>query len=339
MNLDVINLTNIDNLETEEATKMALIMPFIQQLGYNVFDINEVIPEFTADIAKRKGEKIDYAIKIEDKIAFVIEAKHVKENLDLHSKQLARYFVNTEAKIAILTNGLEYRFYTDIDKDNIMDEEPFFIFNLQDHKKKDLDYLTSFSKEKFDETKLYGKAETSRKVDDIVTVLYKEFDNPSEDFLKVIIDKSYDGIKTKAVLDEYREYLLPAMAKLIEIKTADKLKIAFPEANIGTFEATKSVEEKKANLIDTTANEMQIYSYINLMLKDFDSNITYKDNSSYFNVLLDGKVTKWICRVFDRKELKINIYNGEETLEFILEKTLDIFEHENEIKKALEQRK
>lgn len=110
MNLEQINIKNINDIQTEEATKMSLILPFIQELGYNVFDINEVIPEYTADIGKRKGEKVDYAIKINDKINFIIEAKCVNEKLDKHPKQLARYFANTDTKIGILTNGLIYRF-------------------------------------------------------------------------------------------------------------------------------------------------------------------------------------------------------------------------------------
>lgn len=339
MKLEMINLKNIESLETEEATKMALIMPFIQQLGYNVFDNNEVIPEFTADIAKRNGEKVDYAIKIDDKIAFVIEAKHVVENLDKHSKQLSRYFVNTEAKIAILTNGLEYRFFTDLEKNNIMDDEPFFSFNLTDYKKKDLEYLKEFKKENFDENKLYGKAEKSKKIDDVVKVLFNEFDKPSEEFVRLIVDKSYEGIKTKLVIQEYEEYINQAFVKFIDLQTAEKLKMAFPEVNIGSFETKKTDDKKlKKDDTETTVNEIAIFSYIQLMLKDEVHEVTLKDNKSYCNVLLDGKTTKWICRIFDKKELKLVIYSKEEEKEVILDSPVDIFKYENYIKQALQDR-
>jgi len=56
-------------LQTEEATKNALIMPFINILGYDIFDPTEVIPEFIADIGIKKGEKVDYAIVKDGKIS------------------------------------------------------------------------------------------------------------------------------------------------------------------------------------------------------------------------------------------------------------------------------
>lgn len=338
MNLEIINLNNVDTLETEEATKMALIMPFIRELGYNVFDNNEVIPEFTADIAKRNGEKVDYAIKIDDKIAFVIEAKHVLENLDKHSKQLSRYFVNTEAKIAILTNGIEYRFFTDLEKDNIMDSEPFFVFNLKNYKKKDLEYLKEFQKESFDENRLYGKAEKSKKIDDIVKVLFAEFTKPSDEFLKHIVDKCYEGTKTKLIIQEYSELLNPALVKFIDVQTAEKLKLAFPEVNIGSLETTVKVDNKKSDAPITTINEITILSYIQLILKNEKEEITLKDNKSYCNILINNKTTKWICRIYDKKELKVIIYSKEREAEITIKTPQDIFNHSEEIKKAFQDR-
>ncbi len=57
----------LEHIQTEEATKNALIMPFISALGYNVFDPTEVVPEFTADVGIKKGEKVDYAIHLDGK--------------------------------------------------------------------------------------------------------------------------------------------------------------------------------------------------------------------------------------------------------------------------------
>ena len=43
-----------ENIQTEEATKTAFILPFLQTLGYDVFDPTEVVPEFTCDLGIKK---------------------------------------------------------------------------------------------------------------------------------------------------------------------------------------------------------------------------------------------------------------------------------------------
>ncbi|MGC4031699.1 MAG: type I restriction enzyme HsdR N-terminal domain-containing protein [Tepidisphaeraceae bacterium] len=70
-------------LKTEEATKNALVMPLINALGYNVFDPMEVIPEFTADVGTKKGEKVDYAITIDGKPMILVECKTVDLTLSM----------------------------------------------------------------------------------------------------------------------------------------------------------------------------------------------------------------------------------------------------------------
>ena len=112
-----------DNILTEEATKNAFIMPFINVLGYDVFNPLEVVPEMTCDIAMKKGEKIDYAIIKEGEPILLIECKHWAQDLNLHDNQLIRYFNVSKAKFGILTNGITYRFYTDLIEPNKMDEK------------------------------------------------------------------------------------------------------------------------------------------------------------------------------------------------------------------------
>lgn len=111
-----------DQIKTEEATKNALVMPFIQILGYDVFDPFEVNPEFIADLGIKKGEKVDYAI-MKDGEPIIVECKHHLEKLDPHNSQLFRYFHVCKAKFGLLTNGLVYRFYTDLNDANKMDEK------------------------------------------------------------------------------------------------------------------------------------------------------------------------------------------------------------------------
>lgn len=340
MNLKNINLASIHTIKTEEATKTALIMPFLVELGYNVFNPEEVIPEFVADIAKRNGEKVDYAIKINGKVSIVIEAKDLNEKLENHSKQLARYFVNTEAKIAILTNGLEYWFYTDLEKDNIMDVDPFFKINLKDYSKEQEEQLKDFTKEHFDENRLYGNAEKLRIQKKLATEIVRQFRDPSDEFTKVIINDIYSGTKTQAVLGEYKEYIKAAYENVMN---AEMMKRIFPnqEVNLELDDAEKPV--KKERIVETTENEMAIFNYIKAMLRNEEevsvADLYWKDNASYFNILLDNKVTKWIIRVFDKKELKIVIYNEDGELNYILNDSMEIFNHRQEILDAINSRR
>lgn len=118
-------------LLTEEAAKNALVMPFLRALGYDVFNPGEVVPEFTCDIATKKGEKVDYAICQGGKVSMLVECKPANAELSIkNAGQLFRYFSVTEARVALLTNGVVYRFFSDLDAPNKMDERPFFSCQL-----------------------------------------------------------------------------------------------------------------------------------------------------------------------------------------------------------------
>ena len=143
--------THREALVTEEAAKNALVMPFLQALGYDVFNPAEVIPEFTADVGTKKGEKVDYAICVEGEIAMLIECKPVNQELSLkHASQLYRYFSVTDAKFAILTNGAQFKFYSDLEASNRMDQKPFYEFDLCKLRKTDYRNLAKFQKVGFD---------------------------------------------------------------------------------------------------------------------------------------------------------------------------------------------
>lgn len=137
-------------MQTEEATKTALVMPFLQLLGYDVFDPIEVMPEFNCDIGTKKGEKIDYAIFKDEKPIILIECKHWQQDLNLHDNQLLRYFHVSNAKFGVLTNGIVYRFYTDLENPNKMDEKPFLEVNLSDYRGIQIEELKKFHKTYFD---------------------------------------------------------------------------------------------------------------------------------------------------------------------------------------------
>ncbi|HII07162.1 MAG TPA: restriction endonuclease, partial [Methanotrichaceae archaeon] len=141
----------IEHIQTEEATKNALVLPFIAALGYNVFDPTEVVPEFTADVGTKKGEKVDYAVLMDENPIILFECKWCGANLDNeHSSQLYRYFSVTDGRFGVLTNGIIYRFYSDLEKPNKMDEKPFFELNLLDIDESLVEELKKFTKSSFD---------------------------------------------------------------------------------------------------------------------------------------------------------------------------------------------
>ena len=135
-------------LETEEATKNALVMPFIRLLGYDVFDPREVVPEYTADIGTKKGEKVDYAIFKDGSPAILFECKASDVELSgSHASQLYRYFSAVqEVRFGVLTNGIVYRFFSDIEAENLMDDKPFFELDLLEIRESLVEELKKFTK-------------------------------------------------------------------------------------------------------------------------------------------------------------------------------------------------
>lgn len=147
-----------ESILTEEATKMSFIVPVISALGYDVYNPLEVVPEFTYDAGIKKGEKIDYAIHLDGRPIILVECKHCKENLEQHDSQLMRYFNVSKARFAILTNGIEYKFFTDFDDKNVMNSKPFLVINMLDLPDKDISHLKKFHKSHYDESNILSSA-------------------------------------------------------------------------------------------------------------------------------------------------------------------------------------
>ena len=189
-----------ESIHTEEATKTSLILPLIQALGYDVFNPEELVPEYIADVGIKKGEKIDYAIMKNEEPVILIEAKSVTEILTKHDSQLFRYFGTTKAKFAILSNGIEYKFFTDLEEQNKMDQKPFFTINMLDLKDIDILELAKFRKSDFDVVNVLTTASELKYTGEIKQYINAQVENPSEDFVKVVINDIYQGVKTKKSL-------------------------------------------------------------------------------------------------------------------------------------------
>ena len=209
----------IPDIKTEEATKNSLIMPFISALGYDVFYIKEVVPEYTADVGVKQGEKVDYAIMRNGIPIMLIECKTAEISLNSkHINQLFRYFSVTDARIGILTNGIIYQFYSDLDKKNKMDSVPFFEINLQNIDSAQIKELELFTKSMFDINRIRPTAEDLKYTQEIKAILHQELSatNPSDDFVHFLGKKVYQGRMTAKVRKRFRKIVRQAFHEFVE---------------------------------------------------------------------------------------------------------------------------
>lgn len=290
-------------IKTEEGTKQSLILPFFQILGYDVFNPLEFCPEFDADYGIKKGEKVDYAIIIDKIPTILIEAKSCNDNLDKHGAQLFRYFNSSKAKFGVLTNGIKYRFYTDLDETNKMDQKPFFEIDLLNLNDTQILYLNNFVRDTLDVNSILSTAEELKYLNLIKDFLKQQLASPTEDFSNYILSQVYDGRKTAAVIEKFSPIVKRAFNQLItetlSTKFAETLKGNTVQEETATDIET-TIEDKNISKIITTAEELEAFAIIKSILRTTvdPNNITYKDTERYFGVLYKNNTRKWICRLY-----------------------------------------
>ncbi|WP_178023921.1 type I restriction endonuclease [uncultured Paenibacillus sp.] len=326
-----------DNIQTEEATKTSIIMPFFQTLNYDVFNPEEFIPEFTADVGIKKGEKVDYAIMKDKKPMILIEAKSIHEELTKHDSQLFRYFGTTEAKFAILTNGIIYKFYTDLEEQNKMDATPFFEFNLFDIRDHQLAELSKFKKETFDVESINTTAAELKYTNEIKRFLKTQWENPTDDFVTAILSEVYPGKKTKQVIEKFNGIVKRSFKEFVNDMLNDKLQTALANTNLdvpANKEATPMVEETESTPeVITTPEELEGYITIRVILRELvdPTRVHYRDNLSYFNILLDNNIRKWICRLYLNSNNKSVQFNDENKTTINLDNISDLITWKDKI--------
>jgi hypothetical protein len=327
------------NVLTEEATKHSMVIPLLQILGYNVFDPTEVIPEFVADFGIKKGEKVDYAIMINNDPLILIEVKHWDVQLNPHTSQLVRYFTTTKAKFAILTNGIQYQFFTDLDDKNLMDERPFLTVNLTpDIRDSELAEFKKFHKSYFDVESVRSSAALLRYSSDLKNYLSGQLTDPSNEFAKFVIRQIYSGKIWSTVLENFKPIIKKAVNQIVTEMVSDRLKIALSEAKQSEIETVQQ-EDLKPKII-TTEEELEAFHIIKAILRQFvpADKIEYKDTQSYFVVLYEGNTWKWICRLYFGQSTKyIGFRLADGTLEKVIINNLDeIYNLTEKLKSSLE---
>ncbi len=333
-----------DKLQTEEATKTALIMPFIQALGYDVFNPNEVVPEFTADVGIKKGEKVDYAIISDGSPVILIECKSCGASLENYSSQLYRYFTTTAAKIGILTDGICYRFFTDLRETNKMDNKPFMEINLLDIRESLVVELGKLVKTTLDIDLMLDSASNLKYSNEFKSILSREMEQPSDGFVRFFAEHAYDGRLTQNVIERFRAILKKALSDYFAIQVDKRLKAALDknkQVEDDTSDGENTVDNPPDETeVETTVEELEAFLAVKAILHDMvpARRITSRDVRSYFGVLLDDNNRKPICRfrfngtkkylgVFDREknETRIHVQGAE-----------GVFEHVPEIRQSVQ---
>lgn len=335
-------------ISTEEATKNAFVMPFIQTvLGYDVFNPQEVTPEFNADIGLRKGEKVDYAILKEGEIQMLMECKKIGEPLSLsHAGQLYRYFSVTNARIAILTNGQVYKFFTDLDAPNKMDEKPFLELDLLEIDEHVVPELKKITKPAFDIDSIISAAGELKYLNQIKKVIAAQFTKPEDDFVRFFAARVYDGVLTQKVREQFTTLTAKALRHYLNDQVNERLKSALTGAPVPVAitaptpaQTPADLGDDKDKLVVTTEQETEGFNIVRAIVRsEVDvKRVIGRDTQSYFGVLLDDNNRKPVCRLhFNRGQKYIGLFNAEKVeTRHPIETVDDIFKFADELKKAV----
>jgi len=309
-------------IQTEEATKTAFVMPFIHTvLGYDVFDPSEVVPEYVCDIGTKKGEKIDYAILKNGQIQILIETKKVGEPLNInHASQLFRYFHVTTARISILTNGRFYRFFTDLDAANKMDEKPFLEIDLLDIDEHVIPELQKLTKTAFDVESIINAAGELKYVGQIKREMASQFTQPDDDFVRFFASRIYEGAITQKVREQFGLLTKKAASQFLNDQINDRLKSAISGVPLPTLaELVVSGSQPETNdaaedRVLTTMEELEGFHIIKAIVRTVidAKRIAHRDTQSYFGILLDDNNRKPIARLhFNRTQKYLGVFDRE----------------------------
>jgi len=334
----------ISHIQTEEATKNAFVMPFIGALGYDVFNPLEVIPEFTADTGSKKGEKVDYVVKKDNDIIILIECKWSGAELHInHASQLYRYFSVTEARFAILTNGINYQFYSDIDEPNKMDSKPFFEFNVLHFEDHQINELKKFTKSAFSLDDILTTASTLKYTSAIKKILEEELQSPSEPFVRFFASRIYDGRITQSVMEQFTQIVKVARNQFINERLNERLKSALSaneSANNTEPEKNAIGAENESSEIETTQEERDGYNVVKAILREVIDvrRVHMRDAKSYCAILLDDNNRKPICRLhFNYKQKYIGVFSGKNEERLEIDDVDDIFKHADRLKSVVQE--
>jgi predicted type IV restriction endonuclease len=339
-----------EHLKTEEATKTSLIMPFLQALGYDVFDPTEVVPEFTADVGTKKGEKVDYAVMKGGQPIMLIECKTANMALTPeHTSQLYRYYSVTTTRIGILTNGLLYQFFADLDEPNKMDAKPFLEFDMLDLNPGTVDAIKSFGRSLFDPEKIVNTAAEMRYMREIKRTFDEQLKEPDTELVKFFGARVFPGRMTQSNIDYLRRLIKTALNQVITDRIHARLRSALadeeaiasghePPSAIAAAAAAAPEEPKdKVSKVVTTQEELDAYALVQEIAGEVvdKKRVAIRDAVRYCSVLFDDSNRRPIVRLYfnNLANKKVAFIDQDKNEEMVaISEIADIRKHADKIK-------
>lgn len=302
----------LEHIDSEETTKIALITPFLRLLGYDTADPSVVKAEYTADVGTKQGEKVDFAILDDGEPVVFIECKPVTRELSKDNiSQLFRYFSITNVQIGILTNGVDYLFYTTAE-DNRMDDNPFLEINMLNLSKKDIVELEKFVKDEFSVDDAVSRADELKYRNLIKKTLVKEFKEPSDEFIKVIAKQFYDGILTQNVRDKFKKMLVAVNTEIINEKVQKRLSDAVENNDKEEEKQKEEVIIEDDGIITTDIEKEGFYIIKSIASERQHEDLIYmRDQKRYCSILFEDNRYYPVVRLYFNKpnNLKIELFD------------------------------
>lgn len=332
-------IASSDLMKTEEATKTSAVLPLIAALGYDFFDPSEVVPEFTADVGIKKGEKVDYALMVDGKPVILIECKTAGTKLGAsHFSQLFRYFAVTSVRVAVLTNGLDVWLFSDLDEPNKMDAEPFLKLDISSASDAAICDLSHLSKSSFDIDKVIGAAKDARHINAIKGFFSRQMAEPDEDFARFVVKRLNDSPARKPLVDQFVRYVPLAFNQFVNDQIRSRLNLSDEPVKVERVDVVAEASGC-ANDIVTTEEEAEGVRIVKAICANVvsTSRVVMKDVKSYCGVLLDNNNRRPICRLyFNTKQKHLGTFNAQrEETKIPIVGVEDIYLHADAIRDAV----
>ncbi|MBD2785408.1 type I restriction enzyme HsdR N-terminal domain-containing protein [Xenorhabdus sp. DI] len=300
-----------EHCSTEETTKQALILPFLDILGFSPYDPQKVKAEYGADFPGVKAnERVDYALFCQGVPVMFIEAKGYKEKIENHCPQLSRYFNSTpEVTISAITNGQEWRFFTDLKQKNVMDPSPFLRIRMDEISDADASQLYRFRHDKFKPEALRTLAEESVYLSAFTKTISSSLRDVDSEFVRYVASRSH---VERQLNQRFIESITPLVKQAVE-KSVSAMVVSglsskhlpideIPndkELSVENSEPDMIIDPDNPNII-TTKNELTLFEKVKSVIGE-EVDLQYKDTESYFGILYQGKSNRWMIRYFDKK--------------------------------------
>lgn len=314
-----------DSNLNEAQIESAFIRPFIVALGYNDRDAFEVEPQFSTAYGDTRKFKVDFAIVLDDSPAILIEVKKQGHPLDDRPDQLAFYVNSTDARFGIYTNGIVYKFFSDLDEEKKMDMRPFMEINLTDMDEMSAKALNRFTKDSFKVERAVEAAGTLKYTRGMRQVLAQNYENPDDAFIQWLGKQVYDGMFSKKIKDHFTPMVRNAFRGFVNERANMALQSAMKKdidgGDVPEVETDEdSISEENDKGIITTAEEVEGWmiakSIIGATLRSQldPSRIGYKDYKGFFKIILDGKPSQEICRFYFNNSSKkqVRVFDNED---------------------------